>query len=198
MCQKIGITGGSGSGKGYICAILTEMGFPCIDTDRVVHNLYSQNTECQNELRSEFGDGIFENGVLVRARLARIVFSDPKKLAALNLIVHKYVIMECDRICNVLFSQGNTAVFIDAPQLYEAGMDKHLDAVIAVLAPRDIRISRILMRDCITESQANSRLDNQHTDDFFMKNADYVIQNANLSDDELKLQLKEIITKLGL
>ncbi len=198
MCRKIGITGGSGSGKGYICAILSQMGYPCIDTDKVVHALYSENTECLDELRCEFGDEVFEDGILVRSRLAGIVFSDQSKLSALNRIVHKYVILECDRICKGLFAKGNTAVFIDAPQLYEAGMEKYLDAVIAVLAPRELRIKRILARDAISELQAIKRIDNQHTDEFFVENADFIIENADSSDDELREKVKEIITKLGL
>lgn len=198
MYRRIGITGGSGSGKGYVCSILREMGYPCIDTDSIVHALYVTNKDCISELKNEFGDAIFENDVLVRSKLAQIVFSDPEKLKILNTIVHRYVISECDNICKELFENGNETVFIDAPQLYEAGMEKMLDAVIAVIAPKDLRIKRIIKRDSISELSAHERIDNQHSDEFFKENADFMIENnLSSSDDELKKRLKEIITELG-
>lgn len=198
MCRRIGITGGSGSGKGYICALLNEMGYPCIDTDAVVHTLYSTNEDCLNDLRHEFGDEIFESGTVVRPRLANIVFSDANKLKKLNSIVHRYVISECDRLCASFFKNGHKVVFIDAPQLYEAGMDKVLDAVIAVIAPNDVRLKRIVERDSISKPQALSRINNQHSDDFFIENADFIIENASSSENELKNRLKEIINQLCL
>jgi len=198
MCRRIGITGGSGSGKGYVCGLLKEMGYACIDTDSVVHTLYSTNVDCLNDLRNEFGDEIFENGAVVRPRLANIVFFDAEKLKKLNSIVHKYVILECDRISEELFKNGHKAVFIDAPQLYEAGMDKTLDAVIAVIAPKEVRFKRIIERDSISESQALSRINNQHSDDFFIENADFIINNASSSENELKNRLKEIISQLSI
>lgn len=197
MHRKIGITGGSGSGKGYICEILRNMGYACIDTDAIVHDLYVKNRQCLDELQDEFGSEIFENGVLVRPKLAQIVFSDSNKLEMLNAIVHRYVIAECDSICNDLFKKGNSVVFIDAPQLYEAGMDKTLDAVIAVVAPMDVRKSRIIRRDSITEDQAQKRIDNQHTNEYFVNNADYIIENHTCSDEELKKSIEEILTTLG-
>lgn len=198
MRRKIGITGGSGSGKGYICGLLSGMGYPCIDTDSVVHDLYTQNDSCLSEIRKEFGDEVFESGILIRSRLANIVFSDKNKLQKLNSLVHGYVISECDRICNDLFEKGNDTVFIDAPQLYEAGMEKSVDAVIAVIASKDVRINRIIKRDSISESQALKRIDNQHSDEFFELNADFIIENSSGSELELRNKLKEIITQLGL
>ena len=197
MCRKVGITGGSGSGKGYVCSILKEMGYPCIDTDAIVHTLYSTSEACLAELKDEFGEEIFYNGEVVRQKLANIVFSDTAKLKALNSIVHRYVILECDKKCRELFEQGYDTVFIDAPQLYEAGMDKSLDAVIAVIAPVDVRIKRIIKRDGIDEDKAISRINNQHSDKFFIDNADYIIDNGLSSESELHNRVKEIITKLS-
>jgi dephospho-CoA kinase len=196
MEKKIGITGGSGSGKGFVCKILSDMGYHCIDTDKVVHILYTENSECLEELKNEFGDGIFENGILVRRRLGDIVFSNSQKLARLNEIVHKYVILQCDAICRERFSMGETAVFIDAPQLFEAGMDKSVDAVVSVVADSDVRLARIIERDKIDRERALSRINNQHSDDFFVKNSDFVIHNTSETEQSLTEQVKKMIEAL--
>lgn len=196
MEKKIGITGGSGSGKGFVCKILSDMGYFCIDTDKVVHMLYTENISCLGELKEEFGEGIFEDGTLVRHRLADIVFSDPKKLARLNEIVHKYVILECDTICKQRFNAGDKAVFIDAPQLFESGMDKTVDAVVAVVADPDVRLDRVINRDKIDRERALGRMNNQHSHEFFVKNSDFVIYNTNETAESLKKQISNMIEAL--
>ena len=93
----IGLTGPSGSGKGYVCEIFSSYGIRAIDTDKTVHTLYESDEECRNELQREFGDSIFTSyGNVCRKTLAQIVFSDREKLARLNSIVHKYVIKKCE------------------------------------------------------------------------------------------------------
>ncbi len=197
MIKKIGLTGGSGAGKGFVCESFSALGIPSVDTDALVHTLYEKSDECLDEIRGEFGDGVFENGKLSRKKLGAVVFADGKRLDALNGIVHKYVKEECERIASDLEKEGKRAVVFDAPQLYEAGMDQTVDFVIAVIASQKVRIERIRRRDGITVKAALARIRSQHDAKFFRDNADYVIKNNASTQDEIKKQLETILGKEG-
>lgn len=180
----IGITGRSGSGKGYICASFQAKGIPVLDTDTIVHDLYRENKQCIAELEASFGSIQTPTGEVDRKKLGQIVFSDEAKLKKLNEIVHHYVVDEVDRVCAKLKNEGNNAVLIDAPQLFEAQLEQKCDYVIAVTAPEAMRIERICRRDDISEASALLRLSNQLDDHFFREHADFVIVNDSEVDVE--------------
>ena len=92
----IGLTGPSGSGKGWISNLLSRYGIPAIDTDAVYHDLLIPPSPCLSELVENFGEGIIKDGRLNRQALASIVFSDSAKLKMLNEITHKYILKETD------------------------------------------------------------------------------------------------------
>jgi len=193
----IGLTGTSGSGKGYVSAIFSSYGIRSIDTDKTVHTLYESDEECRNELREEYGDGIFdEDGNINRKALAAIVFSDKEKLVKLNSIVHKYVIKKCDEEKEHAKMRGEKAFIIDAPQLFEAKMENTCDMVIAVTADVDIRRKRLAIRDDLSDADIERRIKNQHTDEFFAEKADYVI--INNGNDDLKPQIEKILSTEGI
>lgn len=195
LMKIIGITGRSGSGKGYVCARFAEHGIPMIDTDAVVHALYRENESCINELEAAFGPLRSESGEVDRKKLGSIVFSDSEKLNKLNMIVHRYVAEEIERICTRLEADGHGAVLVDAPQLFEAHLEHICDLVIAVTAPEEIRIDRICKRDGISVEGASTRLNHQLEDDFFISHADVVIVNDGRSDvgDQVKKLLDRIL-----
>jgi dephospho-CoA kinase len=190
----IGLTGPSGSGKSYVANLFSKYGIPSIDTDKLVHKLYLPNTLCQKELLESFGEKIIsENGPVDRKKLASIVFSDPQKLNLLNRIVHKYVFQEIQNQVEQL-PDSIKNVLIDAPQLFESGIDQKCAFTIAVLADYNTRLSRISVRDKISNEAIQSRFCNQHTDDFFIQNCDFVIYNN--PNDSLEKQIKEIVNKI--
>ncbi len=189
--KVIGLTGTSGSGKSYACEIFAMYKIKSVDTDKVVHALYKKDEECKNELRQEFGDGIFnEKGSVCRTRLRKIVFSDKEKLEKLNKIVHKYVIKKCNEKIENALEKGEKAIIIDAPLLYEAGMDKSCDFVISLTADVDVRRERLAKRDHLSAQEIEKRIKNQHTDGFFAQKADYVIIN---NGEEIKPQIEKIL-----
>ena len=144
----IGLTGTSGSGKGYVCSLFSSYGIKSIDTDKTVHALYSDDEDCRTELREEFGEGIFDaQGNICRKTLASIVFSNKEKLIRLNTIVHKYVIKKCDEEKQAAKMRGEKAFIIDAPQLFEAKMEDSCDIVVAVTADVEVRRKRLAERD---------------------------------------------------
>lgn len=192
--KVIGLTGNSGSGKGYISELLKEYGIRSVDTDALVHRLYQNNGECKDELRKNFGDSVFDSEDNIdRKKLAQIVFSDHFKLSLLNKIVHKYVIKQCDIEISKADKRLERAIVIDAPQLFEAGMDETCDIIIAAVADENVRIKRIVERDRISYSDACIRIKNQHLNEFYRKNADYIIENNGPSD--VRGQLEDILKK---
>ncbi len=179
----IGLTGTSGSGKGYVSKILSKYNIASVDTDKIVHTLYSDNAECKNELRENFGESVMlPDGNVDRKELAKIVFSDKNKLLLLNATVHKYVIKICDEMARDAEKRGEKAFVIDAPQLFEASMQEKCDFVVAVIADKDVRRARLEKRDNLSREDIEKRLANQHSDSFFHEKADYVIINNGNND----------------
>lgn len=181
----IGLTGPSGAGKGYVAAIFASYGVPSIDTDVVYHELTTPPSACLDELTACFGKQILTpSGTLNRRALAAIVFAPGagEALAGLNRITHRHVLAEVRRRCGELDAAGCCAVLVDAPQLFESGFDAECDRVLVVLAPRDIRLSRIMERDGLERARAEARLNAQKPDDFFREHADGVIVNDGMAD----------------
>lgn len=195
--KVIGLCGGSGSGKGTVAAIFVEHGVPTIDADKIYHELTSNMSDCLLELSRHFGAAIIENGRLNRVALAKIVFEDGgvAELAALNEITHKYVVK---RICELISEYrglGERAVVIDAPLLFEAGLNDKCDIIISVIADIDTRISRIIDRDGITEEHALRRVSSQKSDEWLIERSDYVINN-NGDISELRAVVADIVEEI--
>ncbi len=179
--KVIGLTGGSGSGKGVVGKILLALNIPTIDTDAVYREMTETDSPCLRALADEFGkDIITESGALNRAALAELVFSGKyscKKRARLNEISHKFILDETRRRLSIYREQGYQLAVVDAPVLFESGFDKDCDVILCVTADRDVRIARIVARDCISEKMAEMRIDSQMLDDELEGRSDYVIVN---------------------
>ena len=194
---RIGLCGGSGVGKGYISKILKEYGFECLDTDLLVHRMYSSDRELIDTISKEFGsETVSPDGSVDRAVLRGIVFSDKKALDKLNRLVHARVGGYCLDWMAEREIGGARAAFIDAPQLFEAGMEGCFDYIIAVVSPDEERIERILKRDMISRENAEKRIACQMTNEEYSEKCHFTIDNSANSDS--KEQLKNILKKIGL
>ncbi len=195
----IGLTGQSGSGKGEIARILSEHGTAHIDCDNVYHSLLYSGSECTSELALHFGKEILDtDGSVNRSKLAAAVFGEngsAEKLDMLNRITHKYVIRKCMSLIEEYKEQGYKALVIDAPALIESGLHKKCDSVIAVCAPKEIRLDRIIARDRISREKAEDRLNAQHPEGFYTEHADIVINNSG-SKDELRQRITKLIVEI--
>jgi dephospho-CoA kinase len=184
----IGLTGQSGAGKGTVASLFAEHGIPSIDTDAVYHELLIPPSACLDELVNEFTDAILAtDGTLDRAVLASLVFEPTeqghKRHQRLNEITHRYVIDRTIAILSEYEKQGCRAAIIDAPLLIEAGLHKRCDHVIAVLADREIRISRLIQRDNLSREQICQRLDAQPDISFYVEHADVLIYNEGTTQE---------------
>ena len=190
----IGLTGSSGSGKGYVDSVFAKNNIRYIDTDKIVHKLYEGGNECVEEIRHSFGDGvIFPDGSVNRKRLGEIVFGDRSALDLLNHTVHRYVAAIVSDLIDQCKKNNEKALVIDAPMLFESGLDRVCDIKLAVVADEKTKIERIMNRDGISAESAALRLGNQHSDVFFIYNCDFVIYN-NAGDDAEK-QIADFIRK---
>ena len=196
----LGLTGPSGAGKGTVCRIFAKYGIPSIDTDAVYHELLREDKALTAELRDAFGPDILdERGTVDRKKLSAAVFgkkNTPELLHTLNTVTHKYVMARTWEMVRVHQKNGARAVLIDAPQLFEAGIEKECDLVIGVLADRSLRLERILRRDGISETAALQRINAQREDAFFRSSCQYILEN-NADETELEKQIVALLTLSG-
>ncbi len=177
----IGITGGTGCGKTTALKVIeTAFNGLVMDCDQIYHELLMQDASLLEAIESRF-PGCVEDKKLNRKRLAGIVFSDPAALKDLNAITHAAVRKEVLR--RLGHTPGGVPIAIDAIGLFESGLHKLCDVTVAVTAPEDCRIERLLQRDGITTEQASMRIAAQNKQDFFAKNCDYILENNGTQAD---------------
>lgn len=200
MTKIIGLTGRSGAGKGVACEIFQKYGIPTIDTDAVYHEILATRNDCTNELVCAFGEEILnENGLIERQKLAARVFGKENTKAllhTLNTITHKYIMAKTWNTVHVHCKNGARAVLIDAPQLFEAGLEKEVDLTLGVIAPDAVCVKRIMARDGISCENATKRLAAQHSNAYFRKNCTAVIENAS-TKEALEAQICQFLSDFG-
>ena len=124
--------------------------------------------------------GVVEEGMLNRKKLGAIVFADEKALLDLNRITHAAVKQEVLRRLDN--APGGVPIAIDAIALFEGGLAELCDVTVAVCAPVEDRVKRIILRDGISEEYARNRIDAQHPDDWFRSKCDYTLENDGKLD----------------
>lgn len=183
---SVGLTGSSGSGKGYISSIFTSVGIPCLDTDRVCREVYEKGHPCYVELVEAFGRGILDdNGAINRKALFELTFSDENKYKKLNSIAFKHIRNETEAWLSKMRAEGNAVAIIDAPMLYESGFYSMCDKIICVIADRETQIGRIVKRDGISVEAAELRLGKQKPNTFYSSRADYILDNSEANKNEI-------------
>ena len=174
----IGLCGGSGSGKTTASRYMEKLGAAVIDADRVYRELCVPGSPLMAELTDAYGDIIvLPDGSLDRKKLAEIVFADERKRAELNAITHGHIKAETLSRISAYEKAGYPAVVVDAPLLFEAGFDRFCDITVGITAPRELRISRIIARDGITQKAAEARIASQMSDDELRARCDRIIEN---------------------
>ncbi len=168
----IGITGGTGCGKTTILHMIRELGGVVCDCDAIYHELLQSDEKLLKSIESRF-PGTVENGVLQRKRLGAVVFRDNEALQALNRLTHSAVKAEVVR----RLSPAPALAAIDAIGLFESGLDKMCQVTVAITAPEDLRVTRLMARDNIDREYALSRIRAQQPQEAFSALCDYTLVN---------------------
>lgn len=186
----VGITGPSGAGKGCVTRVFIKHGFAVIDADKVARDVVLPGEPALNALAAEFGsDILLPDGSLNRRRLAETAFSSQQRTDALNRIMLDEICRRMTELADRYYATGQNCLF-DAPLLIEAGLDALCDTNVAVIAPINVRIHRLMARDALTEAEIRSRVSRQHGDSYYTSRCEYVIVNdGSISQLEMKADI---------
>jgi dephospho-CoA kinase len=175
----IGLTGGIATGKSTVVKCLTGLGAIIIDADKLARELVFPGSLALNEIKAAFGGQVIrQDGSLNRKALGEIIFSDQAQREQLDQIMIPKIIARTEALIEQYERAGAPAVVIDAPLLFEVGMNDIMDIVWVVYVPRDIQINRLMARDGLTEFQAKKRLAAQMPIEEKKILADNVIDNS--------------------
>lgn len=184
--MKIGITGGIGSGKSYVCKLLAERGIEVYDCDSAAKRLMRSSDELRQRLTALIGkDTYTSEGQLNKAVVAQFLLQSETNAHAIDAIVHPAVAED--------FKQSG-AQWMECAILFESGFDKLVDRVIVVTAPEDVRIERITKRDGISQENAKEWIARQWPQEEVRKRAHYEIINDGTHD--VNQQIDKLINKL--
>jgi dephospho-CoA kinase len=174
--MKIGITGGIGSGKSYICRHLAARDIDVYDCDAAAKRLIRTSPTLQQQLITLIGS-------LDKAAMSRFLLSSEENQQAMNAIIHPAVFRD--------FEESGME-WMESAILYESGAHRLVDRVVVVTAPDEIRIARIMARDGISREKALQWIGRQWPQQKVRQFADYEIVNDGLTD--LDSQIDRLLT----
>ena len=181
----VAITGGIGSGKSYVCHLFGERGIRVYDCDSAAKRLMRNSHQLQERLTRLIGSDTYIDGLLNKAAVASFIMQNDNNVKAVNAIVHPAVAED-------FFESDYT--WMETAILYDCGFDRYADIVIAVVAPIETRISRIMQRDGISRDKALEWIAKQMDQQEVQRRADYVVINDGILD--LAPQIERILTKI--
>lgn len=174
--KTIGVTGPTGAGKTTVLRALEHLGCVSVDCDALYHSLLETSPALLGELTARFGRSILNHqGKLDRKALGAIVFADPAALADLNAISHRHILARCHELARQAEEHGAKGIVFDAIALFESGLARHCDVTLAVVAPVEVRVRRIMARDSISEEYARARVSAQKDNKYYVNLCDLCI-----------------------
>lgn len=172
--MKIGITGGIGSGKSFVCKVLQKYGYQVFDCDSAAKRLMRDSITLRQQLTDLIGsDAYTTDGRLNKAVVAKFLLSSPANANAIDAIVHPAVFQA--------FEESGLQ-FMESAILFESGAYKLVDKVIIVTAPKEVRIERVMARDHINRQQVEQWMNKQLPQEELIGKADFVIENDGATE----------------
>ncbi len=177
--KVVGLTGGIGSGKSTVSAMLEKMGGRIIDADKLAREVVEPGNPAWKDIMREFGEGVLNHDSTInREALAELVFRDEKKRRRLNQITHPRIGERMIELIDRFREQGAPVAIIDAALLIESPATRWIKPVIVVAAGDELKIERIMKRDGAAREEVEKRIRSQMPDREKRKHADYVIENS--------------------
>jgi dephospho-CoA kinase len=191
--MKTGITGGIGSGKSYVCTLLKQRGIRVYDCDTEAKRLMNSSDEIYRQLCRLIGPEVYQTDsdalatgrharTLNKAVMQQFLLASDRNTQAVNDIVHPVVARDF---------QESGFDWMECAILYESGFERLVDKVIAVTAPIETRIERIMQRNGISREQAMEWIAKQWPQEEIARRADFIIDNDGEKD--LLPQIEEIL-----
>ncbi len=190
MSIIVGLTGPTGAGKSSAAALCQKLGIKHVDCDLIARKATEKGQKGLSAVCRVFGEDILNpDGTLNRKALAEKAFKDQKSTELLNQtllpIIKEMVLKEID--CE--------RVLLDAPTLFESGVNEICNKTVAVLSDKEIRLKRILNRDNITKEQALLRINAGKSDDFYKEKCDFVIYN-NVEENTFNVDFLNLLKEI--
>lgn len=178
--MKIGITGGIGSGKSYICQRLKTRGIEVYDCDSAAKRLIRTSDSIRRQLTQLIGEDTYIGDSLNKVAVARFLLASERNAQAIDHIVHPAVFQDF---------MDSGMQWMESAILYESGINKLVDRVIVVTAPLEIRIQRVMQRDGITRENVEQWMQRQWSQKEIRKQADYEIVNDGIADIDAQIDI---------
>lgn len=182
---KTALTGGIGSGKSYVCSLLRQRGIEVYDCDSAAKRIISEKESVREQLRRLIGPDTFVDGSLNKTAVSAFLLASHTNAEAINAIVHPAVAddFEC-----------SDSQWMECAILYESGFDRLVDTVIAVSAPLETRIRRIMKRDGVSRQRALEWINRQMPAEEVERRAKFIVVNDGQMD--VDAQLDAILAQL--
>jgi len=193
----IGLTGSICTGKSTVSKMFESLGARIIDADLIARDVVRKGSPVLQKIAEEFGRGILlEDGNLDREKLGKIVFADPEKLQKLNSLTHPEIIrIIMEERKRLAHAHPDDVIILDAPLLYETGLQQFVEKVIVVSASRENQMERLLKRNNISPEDAQNRINSQMPIEEKARRADFVI-DGNSSISETLKQVKKVYNRI--
>lgn len=190
---KLGLTGPTGAGKSTVARLLEQNGIPLVDADAIARTVTEKGSPVLSALADTFGkDILFPDGSLDRRALAAVAFSSKENTEKLNAVTHPAILA---RIRRALADATGDAVVLDAPLLFETGLDALCDHTVAIVADEAVRLARITARDSISEEAAKKRMAVQPDTAFYAARADILLYNNG--DRSPAMLASDLLAQIG-
>lgn len=183
--MKIGITGGIGSGKSYVCKRLTAQGIKVYDCDSAAKRLIRTSDSIRRQLTNLIGEDAYIGESLNKAAVARFLLASESNAQAIDHIVHPAVFQD--------FEESGMQ-WMESAIMYESGIYRLVDRVIVVTAPYEVRVQRVMLRDGITREKVEQWMQRQWSQEVVRQRADYEIINDGIAD--IDTQIERILNSL--
>lgn len=173
--MKIGITGGMGSGKSFVCSIIENLGYPIFYSDKEAKWLMENNASLIAEIKKIVGNNAYTNNKINKEEIRKYIFDSAENRKKINEIVHPAVTQHFDHWAQQFAS--NSLTFNESALLIETGSYKRFDKIILITASQDVKIKRLIQRENVSKEEIRLRMNSQLSDEVKKDHADYIIEN---------------------
>lgn len=189
----IGVTGGTGAGKTTLLRVLEKRGAEIIDCDALYAELLQNDETLRTALKDAFGEIFSPQGALERKKLGELVFGNADNMQRLNEIVFRFVYRAVER---KIGKSRAKIVAVEAINLIQSRISELCEVTVGVVAPKPIRLVRIMARDGIDREYAEKRIEAQQPDAFYFEHCDYVLKNDFAKERLYRQRCEELLDEI--